>query len=159
MRQISVLLVVALTVATSFAYPASYEKDKESDTSEDAEYIVVPLAAQRPTYYNRYPSSFEGFDGVIDTGDFAPVPARPVYFPSYNPFSWHLSGYLDGEYSAGGAWNRGMEDYTVNTSCRHPETYARSFRWLVESLLQWHPVDGGLCPLGTRHLALGASVG
>uniref|UniRef100_A0A2M4A4S9 Putative salivary secreted mucin 3 n=2 Tax=Anopheles triannulatus TaxID=58253 RepID=A0A2M4A4S9_9DIPT len=95
MRQISVLLVVALTVTTSFAYPASYEKDKESDTSEDAEYIVVPLAAQRPTYYNRYPSSFEGFDGVIDTGDFAPVPARPVYFPSYNPFSWHLSGYLD----------------------------------------------------------------
>uniref|UniRef100_A0A2M3YXA3 Putative salivary secreted mucin 3 n=1 Tax=Anopheles braziliensis TaxID=58242 RepID=A0A2M3YXA3_9DIPT len=95
MRQISVLLVVALTVTTTFAYPASYEKDKESDTSEDAEFIVVPLSAQRPTYYNRYPSSFEGFDGVIDTGDFAPVPARPVYFPSYNPFSWHLSGYLD----------------------------------------------------------------
>ncbi|XP_049533734.1 icarapin-like isoform X1 [Anopheles darlingi] len=101
MRQSSVrqaallLLVVALTVTTTFAYPASYEKDRESDTSEDAEFIVVPLPAERPTYYNRYPSSFEGFDGVVDTGDFAPVPARPVYFPSYNPFSWHLSGYLD----------------------------------------------------------------
>ncbi|XP_035908862.1 uncharacterized protein LOC118510741 isoform X2 [Anopheles stephensi] len=89
------LLVVALTVTATVAYPASYEKEKESDTSEDAEYIVVPLSHHRPTYYNRYPSSFEGFDGVVDTGDFAPIPARPVYFPSYNPFSWHLSGYLD----------------------------------------------------------------
>ncbi|XP_052896166.1 uncharacterized protein LOC128303299 isoform X2 [Anopheles moucheti] len=91
----SLLLVVALTVTATVAYPASYEKEKESDTSEDAEYIVVPLAQHRPTYYNRYPSSFEGFDGVVDTGDFAPIPARPVYFPTYNPFSWHLSGYLD----------------------------------------------------------------
>uniref|UniRef100_A0A182S5A3 Salivary secreted mucin 3 n=1 Tax=Anopheles funestus TaxID=62324 RepID=A0A182S5A3_ANOFN len=91
----SLLLVVALTVTATIAYPASYEKEKESDTSEDAEYIVVPLSHHRPTYYNRYPSSFEGFDGVVDTGDFAPIPARPVYFPSYNPFSWHLSGYLD----------------------------------------------------------------
>ncbi|XP_053665237.1 uncharacterized protein LOC128714387 [Anopheles marshallii] len=91
----SLLLVVALTVTATVAYPASYEKEKESDTSEDAEYIVVPLAHHRPTYYNRYPSSFEGFDGVVDTGDFAPIPTRPVYFPSYNPFSWHLSGYLD----------------------------------------------------------------
>nr|XP_040232654.2 uncharacterized protein LOC120955657 [Anopheles coluzzii]XP_040232655.2 uncharacterized protein LOC120955657 [Anopheles coluzzii]XP_040232656.2 uncharacterized protein LOC120955657 [Anopheles coluzzii]XP_040232657.2 uncharacterized protein LOC120955657 [Anopheles coluzzii] len=91
----SLLLVVALTVTATVAYPASYEKDANSDASDDAEYIVVPLSHHRPTYYNRYPSSFEGFDGVVDTGDFAPVPARPVYFPSYNPFSWHLSGYLD----------------------------------------------------------------
>lgn len=91
----SLLLVVALTVTATVAYPASYEKESNSDASDDAEYIVVPLSHHRPTYYNRYPSSFEGFDGVVDTGDFAPVPARPVYFPSYNPFSWHLSGYLD----------------------------------------------------------------
>lgn len=89
----SLLLAVALTVTATVAYPASYEKEK--DTSEDAEYIVVPLSHQRPTFYNHYPSSFDGFDGVVDTGDFAPVPARPIYFPSYNPFSWQLSGYLD----------------------------------------------------------------
>ncbi|XP_052864563.1 uncharacterized protein LOC128271163 [Anopheles cruzii] len=75
--------------------PSYGAKEKESDVSDDTEYVVVPLSAQRPTYYNRYPSSFEGFDGVIDTADFAPVPVRPVYFPSYNPFSWHLTGYLD----------------------------------------------------------------
>uniref|UniRef100_A0A182KCL5 Salivary secreted mucin 3 n=1 Tax=Anopheles christyi TaxID=43041 RepID=A0A182KCL5_9DIPT len=73
----------------------SYEKEKDSEGVDDAEYIVVPLSHHRPTYYNRYPSSFEGFDGVVDTGDFAPVPASPVYFPTYNPFSWHVSGYLD----------------------------------------------------------------
>ncbi|XP_058063061.1 histone-lysine N-methyltransferase SETD1B isoform X2 [Anopheles bellator] len=97
MRRIAtaLLLVVALAVTATFAYPSAYAKEKESDASDDAEYVVVPLSAQRPTYYNRYPSSFEGFDGVIDTADFAPVPVRPVYFPSYNPFSWHLSGYLD----------------------------------------------------------------
>lgn len=97
MRQFAtgLLLVVALTVTATVAYPASYEKERESDASDDAEYIVVPLSHHRPTFYNRYPSSFEGFDGVVDTGDFAPIPARPVYFPSYNPFSWHLSGYLD----------------------------------------------------------------
>lgn len=89
------LLVVALTVTATVAYPASYDKEKESDASDDAEYIVVPLSHHRPTYYNRYPSSFEGFDGVVDTGDFETIPARPIYFPSYNPFSWHLSGYLD----------------------------------------------------------------
>lgn len=89
----SCLLVVALTVAATFALPASYEK--ESDSSDDAEFIVVPLSHQRPSFH-RYPStSFENFDGVVDTGDFYPVPARPIYFPSYNPFSWHLTGYLD----------------------------------------------------------------
>ncbi|XP_053676350.1 uncharacterized protein LOC128726560 [Anopheles nili] len=91
----SFLLVVALTVTATVAYPASYEKEKDADVSDDAEYIVVPVSNHRPTFYNRYPSSFEGFDGVVDTGDFVPIPARPVYFPSYNPFSWQLSGYLD----------------------------------------------------------------
>lgn len=92
----SCLLVVALTVAVAFAIPASYEREKESDNSDEAEFIVVPLSHQRPTYFNRFPSSsFDGFDGVVDTGDFGTIPARPVYFPSYNPFSWHLSGYLD----------------------------------------------------------------
>lgn len=80
-------------LAVAYAYPASSES--KSDPTDDAEFIVVPLEHQRPSYYNRYPSSFDSFDGVVDTDDFPHPGQSPVFFPSVNPFTWQFSSYLD----------------------------------------------------------------
>lgn len=88
------LLLVGALLVTARAYPASSES-KSSDLSDDAEFIVVPLQNQRPSYFNRYPSSFDAFDGVVDTEDFPHPGQAPVFFPSVNPFTWQLSSYLD----------------------------------------------------------------
>lgn len=80
-------------MAVAYAYPASSES--KSDPADDAEFIVVPLEHQRPSYYNRYPSSFDSFDGVVDTEDFPHPGQSPVFFPSVNPFTWQFSSYLD----------------------------------------------------------------
>lgn len=89
------LLVVGAVASIAYAYPARND-DSKSDPSSDAEFIVVPLEHQRPSYINRYPSSFEGFDGVLDTDDFAHAGGQsPVFFPSINPFTWQFSSYLD----------------------------------------------------------------
>uniref|UniRef100_A0A1Q3EV23 Putative salivary secreted mucin 3 n=1 Tax=Culex tarsalis TaxID=7177 RepID=A0A1Q3EV23_CULTA len=89
------LLVVGAVASIAYAYPARSD-DSKSDPSNDAEFIVVPLEHQRPSYFNRYPSSFEGFDGVLDTEDFPhPGGQSPVFFPSINPFTWQFSSYLD----------------------------------------------------------------
>lgn len=90
-------LLVGALVAAAYAYPANSNKGISSDPSDDAEFIVVPLEHQRPSYVNRYPSSFEGFDGVLDTDDFPHAGGQggPVFFPSINPFSWQFSSYLD----------------------------------------------------------------
>ncbi|XP_058453452.1 histone-lysine N-methyltransferase SETD1B-like [Malaya genurostris] len=94
MKVTCVLLIGAL-LATGYAYPASKEsKSSSSDPADDAEFIVVPLEHQRPSFYNRYPSSFDGFDGVLDTADFPHSPSSG-YFPSINPFTWQFSSYLD----------------------------------------------------------------
>lgn len=83
-------------MATVCGFPASGEsRGRSSNPADDAEFIVVPLEQQRPSFYNRYPSSFDDFDGVVDTGDFAHPVGNPVFFPSINPFTWHLSSYLD----------------------------------------------------------------
>lgn len=86
-------LLIGAVLAVAYAYPASSES--KSDPSDDAEFIVVPLEHQRPTYYNRYPSSFDSFDGVVDTDDFPHPGQNPVFFPSINPFTWQFSSYLD----------------------------------------------------------------
>lgn len=92
---VTCLLVVGAVASVAYAYPARSD-DSKSDPSNDAEFIVVPLEHQRPTYFNRYPSSFEGFDGVLDTEDFPhPGGQSPVFFPSINPFTWQFSSYLD----------------------------------------------------------------
>lgn len=89
------LLVVGAVASIAYAYPARSD-DSKSDPSSDAEFIVVPLEHQRPSYFNRYPSSFEGFDGVLDTEDFPhPGGQSPIFFPSINPFTWQFSSYLD----------------------------------------------------------------
>lgn len=93
-RFVTCLMVVGALASIAYAYPA--QKDSKSDPSNDAEFIVVPLEHQRPSYINRYPSSFEGFDGVLDTDDFPhPAGQSPVFFPSFNPFTWQFSSYLD----------------------------------------------------------------
>ncbi|XP_055636283.1 uncharacterized protein LOC129775499 [Toxorhynchites rutilus septentrionalis] len=85
-------LLIGALVATGYAYPAH----SESNPADDAEFIVVPLEHQKPSYFNRYPSGFDTFDGVVDTGDFPhPAGQSPVFFPSINPFSWQFSSYLD----------------------------------------------------------------
>ncbi|XP_058814870.1 uncharacterized protein LOC131678648 [Topomyia yanbarensis] len=95
MKATCILLIGAL-LATGFAYPASKEsKSSSSDPSDDTEFIVVPLEHQRPSYFNRYPGSFDGFDGVLDTDDFPHHGQNPIFFPSINPFTWQFSSYLD----------------------------------------------------------------
>uniref|UniRef100_C6ZR00 Putative virus-induced protein n=1 Tax=Ochlerotatus triseriatus TaxID=7162 RepID=C6ZR00_OCHTR len=86
-------LLIGAVLAVAYAYPASSES--KSDPADDAEFIVVPPEHQRPSYYNRYPSSFDSFDGVVDTGDFPHPGQSPVFFPSVNPFTWQFSSYLD----------------------------------------------------------------
>lgn len=86
-------LLIGALLAVARAYPAS--ESKHSDPSDDAEFIVVPLEHQRPSYFNRYPSSFDSFDGVVDTDDFPHPGQSPVFFPSVNPFTWQFSSYLD----------------------------------------------------------------
>lgn len=86
-------LLMGAVLAVAYAYPASSES--KSDPADDAEFIVVPLEHQRPSYYNRYPSSFDSFDGVVDTEDFPHPGQSPVFFPSVNPFTWQFSSYLD----------------------------------------------------------------
>ncbi|XP_055598974.1 uncharacterized protein LOC129748391 [Uranotaenia lowii] len=93
-----ILLIGAMLLASGFAFPSSKDRKPGSDSSnpaDDAEFIVVPLEHQRPSYADRYPTSFDGFDGVVDTDDF-PHPAQgPIFFPSVNPFSWQFSSYFD----------------------------------------------------------------
>lgn len=86
-------LLIGALLAAAYAYPAS--DSKHNDPSDDTEYIVVPLEHQRPTYFNRYPSSFDSFDGIVDTDDFPHPGQSPVFFPSVNPFTWQFSSYLD----------------------------------------------------------------
>lgn len=87
-------LLIGAVLAVAYAYPTSSES--KSDPADDAEFIVVPLEHQRPSYYNhRYPSSFDSFDGVVDTDDFPHPGQSPVFFPSVNPFTWQFSSYLD----------------------------------------------------------------
>ncbi|XP_053696524.1 uncharacterized protein LOC128743867 isoform X2 [Sabethes cyaneus] len=92
MKATYVLLVGAL-LASGYAYPAS--KESKNSPADDAEFIVVPLEHQRPSYFNRYPSNFDAFDGVVDTDDFPHPGQSPVFFPSINPFTWQFSSYLD----------------------------------------------------------------
>ncbi|XP_055539106.1 uncharacterized protein LOC129726439 [Wyeomyia smithii] len=92
MKAMYILLIGAL-LATGYAYPAS--KDSKSNPADDAEFVVVPLEHQRPSYFNRYPSSFDAFDGVLDTDDFPHQGQSPIFFPSINPFTWQFSSYLD----------------------------------------------------------------
>lgn len=89
------LLVVVAVASIAYAFPA--RSDSKSDPSNDAEFIVVPLEHQRPSYIShRYPATFEDFDGVLDTDDFPhPDGQSPVFFPSINPFTWQFSSYLD----------------------------------------------------------------
>lgn len=86
-------LLIGALLAAAYAYPAS--ESKQSDPADDAEFIVVPLEHQRPSYFNRYPSSFDSFDGLVDTDDFPHPGQNPVFFPSVNPFTWQFSSYLD----------------------------------------------------------------
>lgn len=88
-------LLVGAVASIAYAYPA--RSDSKAEPSDDAEFIVVPLEHQRPSYFNHYPSGFDGFDGVLDTDDFphAGQSQNPIFFPSINPFTWQFSSYLD----------------------------------------------------------------
>lgn len=88
-------LLIGALLAVAHAYPASESKHSSEDLADDAEFIVVPLEHQRPSYFNRYPSGFDSFDGVVDTDDFPHPGQSPVFFPSVNPFTWQFSSYLD----------------------------------------------------------------
>lgn len=111
------LLLIGAVLGSAYAYPASAES-KDSDLSDDAEFIVVPLEHQKPSYFNRYPTGYDSFDGVLDTDDFPHPGQGPVFFPSVNPFTWHFSSYLDDLMKRvrdrfAGSWNPfyGGDDY------------------------------------------------